>query len=370
MRGSLKLGSVSGISILVHWTFLLLIGYVAWQSRRGGGAGIAFNVGLVLVLFACVVLHELGHALTAKRFGIGTRDITLLPIGGVARLERIPTDPRQEFLIAIAGPAVNVVIASILFLAMWLLGVRPTMLGGGASMDTVSKSNFLGTLAGINVSLVVFNLLPAFPMDGGRVLRAALAYKLDYTTATRVAARIGQVMAALFLVAGLFLPSFVLMLIALFVFFGAQAELRSVALRSGIANIPVRDAMTTQFTALHEQDTLGEAADLLQAGSQKDFPVLDGERIAGILTQGDVLKALADKGRDARVADVMRRDCAPVDEMVPLSRVVERMQQVACPLVPVTRLGRLVGMLTLENVGEFLMVRSALRGGQPAIRPQ
>lgn len=225
MRGAWQLGRVAGIVVQVHWTFALLIGWVVLIHLQDGGsaADALRGVALTLAVFLCVVLHEFGHALTARRFGIGTRDITLLPIGGVARLDRMPSDPRQELLVAGAGPAVNVVLAL-------ALGAVLVLTGRYASMIDSARvgAGFLGQLLLINVVLVVFNLLPAFPMDGGRVLRALLALRWPYVQATRWAATVGQVIAVALGFAGVMLPSFILVLIALFVFSGARAEARMV----------------------------------------------------------------------------------------------------------------------------------------------
>jgi Zn-dependent protease/CBS domain-containing protein len=374
-RWSLKIGSVRGIGVYIHATFLMLIGYLIWANRSAAPADIALAILFVCAVFGCIVLHELGHAITAQRFGIQTRDITVLPIGGLARLERMPRDPRQELLIAIAGPAVNVVIAGLLFLMLAFIphgAPAPDAEEAPAAalgLTGLHGWGFLLTLAYTNAALVVFNLLPAFPMDGGRILRAGLAYKLGYARATRIAAGVGQVMAGLFLVAGL-MGNPMLVLIALFVFLGAQAEAQTEEVRWNINDLRVRDAMITDFLTLGIGSTLKDAADLLLAGSQQDFPVLDGERIAGVLARADLMRALATQGLSAPAAGVMRRDCAPVDESAPLPVVFDRMQQTTCPLVPVTRQGELVGMLTLENIGEFIMIRSALRGLPPPLRAE
>jgi Zn-dependent protease len=229
MRGAWQLGRVAGIVVQVHWTFLLLIAWVVlMHSRAGGAVGDALRgVALTLAVFACVVLHEFGHALTARRYGIGTRDITLLPIGGVARLARMPDDPRQELLVAAAGPAVNVVLAGAFAAVLELTGSHVPV-----TQVTLFGSRFLAQLMWINVALVVFNLLPAFPMDGGRVLRALLALRMPYLKATRWAATAGQTIAVALGFAGIMLPSPFLVLIALFVFSGARAEARLVELRS------------------------------------------------------------------------------------------------------------------------------------------
>jgi Zn-dependent protease len=377
MRWSLKIGSVRGIGIYIHATFLLLIVYLIWVNRRDQPAVIALTILFVCAVFACIVLHELGHALTAQRFGIRTRDITILPIGGVARLERMPRDPRQELLIAIAGPAVNVVIAIVLLAVLAVIGrgsaPPPPLVDGSANVlrDSLSGVGFIRTLAVTNIALVLFNLLPAFPMDGGRVLRAGLAYKLGYARATRIAASVGQLMAGLFFVGGL-MGNPMLFLIAVFVFIGAQAEAQAEEIQWNLSDVRVRDAMITDFLTLDAGSTLKDAADVLLAGSQQDFPVVEGTRLAGVLSRADLMRALASAGLSGSVADVMRRppECGPVDENVPLATAFDRMRQSSCPLFPVTRNGELVGMLTLENIGEFIMVRTALRGLPPPIRPQ
>jgi Zn-dependent protease/predicted transcriptional regulator len=364
MRGSLQIGTFAGIGVFIHWTFFLIFGYVAWVNWTAGASGILLASVFILALFFCVVLHEFGHALTARRYGIGTRDITLLPIGGVARLERMPEDPTQELLVALAGPAVNVVIALLLLAYMLATGTFPEQLSmppEPTMAALIQQWGFPFMLLYVNVFLVVFNMLPAFPMDGGRVLRALLGYRLNYARATRIAGATGQIMAVLFFFFGLVTVTPLLMLIAVFVFLGAQAETQLAELRWGLSGIPVRDAMITRFVNLSTDDSLGNAIDHLLDGSQQDFAVMDADRIVGVLSRSDMLTALATKGPATLVGDVMRRDCAAVDENEVLFRVFQRMQEKSCPIVPVTRRGQVVGMITLENVGELLMVRSALR---------
>lgn len=358
MKWSWKLGEVAGIGVYMHATFLLLIGWVVLSHWMEGASLAATLAGLafVLVLFGCVVLHEFGHALTAKKYGIKTRDITLLPIGGVARLERMPDIPIQELWVALAGPAVNVVIAAALFL--WLQvtsGLEPFGQLG------VAKGSFAGRLMVVNIFLVVFNMIPAFPMDGGRVLRALLATRMDYTRATNMAASLGQWIAFLFGFIGLFTNPF-LLFIALFVWIGAEQEASMVKMKSALGGIPVRRAMLTEFRTLAPRDLLARAVEFILTGSQQDFPVTDDGHVVGVLTRSDLLRALAQQGQGVLVADVMQREFQVVDSTEMLETAFARLEACECHTLPVTRNGQLVGLVTMENVGEFVMIQAALGG--------
>ena len=313
MSGSWRIGSIAGIGVFLHWTFLILLGWIVLTHFARGDdlVDAVHGVLFVLALFAIIVLHELGHALAARRYGIPTRDITLLPIGGVARLERMPEEPKQELVVALAGPAVNVVLAALCFAGIIAL-VGLARFGGAMedgiddlgfvleSHEEVAKLSeipligvdFLAKMLVVNVLLVAFNLLPAFPMDGGRVLRALLAMRMDYVRATQVAASIGQMMAVMFGFLGLFFNPF-LVFIALFVWMGASSEASMVQVRAGLHGIPVSHAMITSFESVSPDDPLGVAARHVIAGFQHDFPVQEGGRLAGILTTSDMLRGLA-----------------------------------------------------------------------------
>jgi Zn-dependent protease len=356
MKWSWKIGEYRGIGVYVHATFLLLIGFVVFShSLAGEGVGKTLEgVAFIVALFGCVVLHEFGHALTAARFGIKTRDITLLPIGGLARLERMPDDPRQELWVALAGPAVNLVIAVVLF--AWL---QFTAALAPLEQLTVTSGPFLERLMAVNVILVAFNMLPAFPMDGGRVLRAMLATRMEYTRATHLAASIGQGMALLFGFLGFFLNPF-LLFIALFVWIGAAQEASLVQIKSALGGIPVVRAMLTDFRTLSPRDTLATAIDEILAGSQQDFPVVDDGRVVGILTRQELLTGLARHGRDAPVAESMQRQFATVDGSEMLESAFQRLQTCECHTLPVMRNGALIGLMTMDNVGEFVAIQAAL----------
>jgi Zn-dependent protease/predicted transcriptional regulator len=356
MGWSLHLGRWLGTDVYLHFTFLLLLAFIGLsQGLIGGSLDAAFGGVLFFTgLFLCVLLHEFGHALAARRYGIATRDITLLPIGGLARLERMPEKPSQEFVVALAGPAVNVIIAFGLFVGL--------KLGGGwvplSSLSTIGGNTLERLFVG-NVFLVVFNLVPAFPMDGGRMLRALLAMRLNHARATRIAARIGQGIAVLFGFIGLF-GNPMLLLIAVFVWLGAAQEAVASELKSSISGARVHDAMLTEFKTLAPDDTLGEAARLLLASSQQDFPVVDRDAVVGILTHRELLGALRERGEHALVGEVMRREFALLGAADPLETALAPANVEKGLAMPVLADGRLIGLVTAENVGEFFMIRSAL----------
>jgi Zn-dependent protease/CBS domain-containing protein len=354
MSWSLPIFRVAGIQLRIHVTFLLLIGWLAFGYYAAGGSAVAASrVLFILLLFLCVVLHEFGHALAAKSFGINTPDITLLPIGGVARLERMPEEPKQELIIALAGPAVNVVIALGLLVAIdWR---------GAADNAVVDASTLPAKLLAINVMLVLFNMLPAFPMDGGRVLRALLATRLSYARATQIAASIGQGCAFVFGFIGLLWNPF-LLFIALFVYIGASQEAALAQMRDVSRRFPVSSAMVREFRSLPMTATLQEAVDALLATSQHDFPIVDENgSVAGVLTRHDLIAALRKDDPTIRVADVMRRDIPTVTTGTRFEEAFRIMQECNCPAVPVLdSMKRLVGLLTPENVSELMMVHSAL----------
>jgi Zn-dependent protease/predicted transcriptional regulator len=357
MRWSWKIGSFRGIKVYMHATFLLLVGFVVLSHRSAGASAqqTLEGVGFILALFACVVLHEFGHALMAARYGIRTRDITLLPIGGLARLEHMPDDPRQELWVALAGPAVNVVIAGLLFVAIRLTGVA-------APLDqlTVTGGPILERLLVVNIVLAAFNMLPAFPMDGGRVLRAMLATRMEYTRATQIAAHIGQAMALVFGFVGLF-HNPLLVFIALFVWIGATQEASMVQLKSSLAGIPVARAMTTHFERLAPRDPLSHAVEQTIAGSQQDFPVMEGGRVVGILTRQDLLAGLAQHGKDAPVEGSMQHEVRSVEASQMLEGALGCLREGACHAVTVMRNGELVGLVTMDGVGEFVAIQAATK---------
>ncbi|MDQ3393831.1 MAG: site-2 protease family protein [Bacteroidota bacterium] len=356
MNRSFNLGKIAGIKILMHWTFLLLLAWIIF-SEVGKGSDtetILITVIFVLSIFFCVVLHELGHSLTAKKFGIGTKKITLLPIGGVASLERMPEDPKQELLIAVAGPAVNVAIAVLL-----LFFVDFSQYQNAENIPTaITPSNFLMFLFSVNVILVVFNAIPAFPMDGGRILRAFLAMRMDRVRATNIAASLGKFFAIAFILLGLFY-NFFLIFIGIFVYFGAYAENTVVQHLELMKGFRVKDAMITNLSVLSPQDTIQDATQRLLAGSDIHFPVVDNGKVLGILTQERLINALQAKKHELTVVEVMEKDFESFDVNEKLTNVYAKSQRSKNFFSPVIQNDQLVGVINRENLNEFVMIRSA-----------
>ncbi len=361
MRWSVKIARVAGTEIRLHITFLLFLGWIGVAYYQAGGLEAALRgVAFITLLFSSVVLHELGHVAAARQFGIQTPDITLLPIGGVARLRRMPTKPLQEIAVALAGPAVNVLIAVLLVL---LAGARVTL--GGLLIPAGGAQTMWTRLATVNLWLVLFNLIPAFSMDGGLVLRALIALRTPYTRATRIAAGIGQVFAFLFGFLGLF-GNPMLIFIALFLYLGAAQEAAVASLKDVSEWLSVSDAMITDFSVLSSESTVAEAIKALLRTSQHEFPVLDGAgRVLGMLTRDDMIRALQTLGPDTRVVDVMRHDVPVVAQNASLQDAFETMQESDSPALPVVdSRRRLVGILTVENVGELMMIRTVARASR------
>ena len=356
MAWSFTIARIFGSEVRIHVTFFLLLLWIGVAHYQQGGMPAAISgVIFILALFACVVAHEFGHALMARRYGIRTPDITLLPIGGLARLERMPEKPRQEIAVALAGPAVNVVIAAVLIL----------VLGAGIDTDALQALenptvSFLARLASVNVFLVVFNLIPAFPMDGGRVLRAVLAMRYSRVHATQIAARIGQGLAFFFGFLGL-MGNPILIFIAIFVYLAATAEAQQTGLQDVARNIGVRDAMITRYEALGPQSTIGDAADALLRTTQHEFPVIDGGgHLRGVLTRNAMIAALSATGPATPVLDAMATNIPVIGLNSQLEKALQAMQAANAPAIGVVDADqRLVGYISPENIGELMMIRSA-----------
>lgn len=362
MPWSVTIGRLGETAIRIHVTFLLFLVWIWAAYYRSGGAQAAWEgVLFVALLFFCVLLHELGHVFAARHYGVKTPDITLWPFGGIANLERIPEKPSQELVVAIAGPAVNVVIALVLLVVLSL-----TLTGGDLKAEDLAKVEDPGTsmlvkLAGANIFLVLFNLIPAFPMDGGRVLRALLAMRMGFARATALAASIGQGLAIGLGLIGIFTNP-MLMIIGVFVFLAASGEAGQVQLREASRGHIVADAMITHFETLGPQSTVDDAAEALIRSTQKEFPVVDGAgHLRGVLTRDAMIRALKEQGPTTPVIEVMQHDIPTVEARSMLDAALKLITSAQVPAVGVLDApgGRLVGLLTPENVGELMMIHVA-----------
>ncbi|MDI4665067.1 site-2 protease family protein [Xanthobacter autotrophicus] len=369
MPWSLTIGRLGETAIRIHVTFLLFLVWIWAAYYRAGGSSAAWEgVLFVALLFGCVLLHELGHVFAARHYGVKTPDITLWPFGGIANLERIPEKPSQELVVAIAGPLVNVVIALVL-----LIVLNMSLGGTDITAETLAKiedprTSILVKLAGANIFLVVFNLIPAFPMDGGRVLRALLAMNMGYSKATATAASIGQGLAIGMGLLGIFTNP-MLMIIGVFVFLAASGEAGQAQLKEASRGLLVSDAMITHFETLGPQSTVDDAADALIRSTQKEFPVVDGAgHLRGVLTRDAMIRAMKDQGPQTAVIEVMQADVPVVEARSKLDAALKLIISARAPAVGVVDAGgKLVGLLTPENVGELMMLHAARpeRGAHP-----
>lgn len=360
MSWSLSIGKVAGTVVRIHITFLIFLVWIFAASYATDGAATALNtLAFMLLLFLCVLLHEFGHIFTARAFGVPTPYVTLLPIGGVAQLERIPEEPWEEFLIAIAGPMVNVVIA-ILLVVFAGAQINPSVAGAVES----TKIAMVDRLAMVNLFLALFNLIPAFPMDGGRVLRALLASRMGYVRATGVAASIGQFVAFALGFIGL-MANPVLIFIAIFVYLAASSEAHMVSLRAVSRGVPVSHAMMTQFATLSPDAHIDEAVQTLLQTSQGEFPVVDeAGKPVGLLDRGALIRALKTLGPDARIGDAMTPDIPAIGHRATLEQAFKLLQDKQAPAVLVTDgSGRLAGLITGETIAEMMMLQEAMPNG-------
>jgi Zn-dependent protease/CBS domain-containing protein len=344
-----NLGHIAGIELRVHLTLVLLLVWIAASyAVQGSSLGeSALGIALVVALFAVIVVHELGHALVARRYGIKTRDIMLLPIGGIASLERMPERPQQELAVALVGPVINLALAGLIWLGIQLAG------GSTAVSEATTIRGALATqLLWINVVLAIFNLIPAFPMDGGRALRALLAIWLGREKATDIAAGLGKVCAVVMGIAGVFFNPF-LILIAAVVWFGASQERALVHLRHALAGVPVSAAMLRRVGAVSPEQRLEDAATLMVSGGQNQVPVIDHGRPVGVLTRGDVASGLARSGPDARVATAPTHEVVTVEPGDPLDRVLDRLRETPDAVAVVVDHGEAVGMVTAETLASY-----------------
>ncbi len=351
MRWSFTIGTIFGIPIRLHVTFLLLLAWIGFNTSSSGNQGGLPGIFHVVLVFFCVLLHELGHSLMARRYGVGVESITLLPIGGMAAMKTLPDSARAEFLIALAGPAVSLSLGT-----AFLVGTYHQY--GTDFWNSLAKSAIATPLivemSIINLALGIFNLVPAFPMDGGRILRAVLWSRQGFEPATQIAVKIGQGLAV-----GLFLMTLFgyfnswLGLIAIFIYFGAESEKRSAAWRTTIADALVADVMQARVQTVHPDETIDEVFHRMMESTQDHFPVVAGDETVGLLTRRTIVTAMQDHQMDRRVSQLMSLEihyCSPLD---PLAQIVQLMDQRNLPCVLVLHDDKIAGLITSRQVWRY-----------------
>ncbi len=360
MRGVLNLGKLFKVTIEIHWTFIFILAWIVFLELKSGGTlyNAVMSIVFILLLFVCVVMHEFGHILTARKFGVHTKKITLLPIGGVASMDTIPENPRQELLIALAGPVVNIGIAMILLLFVpvsFFFDQDPNQLEN--TLSHVTTQNLLIYLFSANIALAVFNFIPAFPMDGGRVLRAILAMKMDRVSATNIASGIGQFLALVFVIVGILYNPF-LIIIGLFIYFGAYGENKMVRQLALLKGHKIGEAMLTNISILKPEDTIAHVIDLLLSGTEKNFVVVQNSDITGLLYHKDIIKN--SKNKNLLVKDIMSKSFKSIDLHADLKDIFKLINTGKSDFFAVTNNDKLAGAIDLTNLTEFMLIQSNL----------
>lgn len=355
MKGTLRLARIKGIQVTIHWTFVLLLAWIVLQNVKSGLAvgPVMWTIIFVLGIFVCVILHELGHALMAMQFGIHTRDITLYPIGGVARLESMPRKPKEELLVALAGPAVNLVIALILYPFIDFKSIASE-----EALAQIGPANFMFAFAVVNIWLALFNLVPAFPMDGGRVLRAFLSFWMDRPLATKSAAMLGQLIAIGFIFLGFYVNPF-LIFIGLFIILGAQSESNYAQAEALMEGHTVSDLTMHEMPLIAPETTVAQLVSEVLNSQKKNFVVWDGHNALGIVTQLDAIKALGDRGEQALVHEFMQTDILYLPATMPVTDAIVKMQSSGRTVALVREADQVVGMVDNDNLVEFILIQRA-----------
>lgn len=361
MHWSLSLGKIFGIRVKVHWTFFLLIAWVVLVGYTEGDDSLTILLTslYVLSIFVCIVFHELGHALMARRFDVPTKKITLLPIGGVASLQRIPENPKQELLVAIAGPLVNIAIAIIIFPFLGPLESYIPKEGASQALASISAHNFWFALFSINLLLVLFNLIPAFPMDGGRMLRAGLAMNMSRPKATHIATSIGQFLAVVFFFAGLFLNPF-LLLIGVFVFFGARGEDMMVQQYEVLRDHYAEEAMITDLHTFEQDADLKSVMKHIISTGDDAFLVVDSGETKGWITREQLIQEIREHHENKRLEEIIHNHYITIQPKEKLSKVMEIMKSNQQNIYPVMKENQLMGILSPASLRRFIAVQSAL----------
>jgi Zn-dependent protease/predicted transcriptional regulator len=361
MRGAVKILDFKDIHIFVHWTFLLIVGWVILANARWGVniEPMFWSLLFIGAVFASVALHELGHALTAAHFGIKAKNIVLLPIGGTASIEKFPDNPRQELSISIAGPLVNLVIA----ILIWLIFSPGTSFWSVPEDTSITHGHdFIYNLKVVNLGLALFNLIPAFPMDGGRILRALLGFKLNYIRATSIASNIGRSIAVIFIGLGIWMVNPFLPLIGLFIILSAGTEEYYLRLRSLVKGIKLNEVLMYNYNSLQANMTVQEAANMLEANHAKYFVLLDGANPVGIINRLEIMKAVAEMKYSELLKNLIQKELLYFEANKDVEGVLEKLASNDERIFPVMQNSHLIGVVNLNHIIEYLLLH---RTGTP-----
>lgn len=358
MRGALKILTVRDINVSIHWTFLFLVGWVVLVNARFGNSvpELGWSIIFVLALFACIALHELGHALMASRYGIKAKNVVLLPIGGVASIEKFPGNPKQELMISLAGPFVNIAIAALLlpfiqpYTPFWEYRTGASITHG---------HDLLYNLQVANVALALFNLIPAFPLDGGRVLRALLGFKINYVRATAIAASIGKIIALGFVAAGIVFTNFLLPLVGIFIIFSAGTEEYYLRLKSLVKDLRLKEILMYDYNSLQSKTTVKEAASVLMNNHSKYYVVMEGAKPVGSINRMEIIKAIAEKNYDEPIGNLVRKELTYFDSDQPVDTVLEKLADNDERIYPVMDHQQFAGVINFNHIIEYLLIHKA-----------
>jgi len=358
MRGSIKILSIRGINLYMHWTLFLLAGWVAIVNGQLGNDifQLFWSILFLLAVFACIALHELGHALMARRFGIKAHDIVLLPIGGIASIEKFPDNPRQELLISMAGPLVNIFIAVIIYL---ILPDGTSLMRSPANFGSSAATTSLADLGTVNIALAVFNLIPAFPMDGGRILRALLGFRLNYIQATTIAANIGKLFAILFIVAGILFINLFLPLIGIFIFLAAGTEEYYLRLKSLAKNVKLSEVVMYEYNGLQAGMLVQEAANILMTNHSKYFLLMEANAPVGVLNRLVIVKAMAEKRYGKTLKELSYEKPEYLNANDAVEDVLEKLARNDERIFPVMDHAHFTGVVSLNHIIEYLLIHKA-----------
>jgi len=366
MRGSYKILTIRGISIDIHWTFLLLVGWVILVNTSAGNnvEQISWSLIFLLAVFACIALHELGHALVAARFGIQAKQIVLLPIGGIASIEKFPDNPRQELAISVAGPLVNIIIAGLLR----LLIPNYYFAENQSHMTIMHGHDLIYNLCIVNITLAVFNLIPAFPMDGGRILRALLGFKMNYIQATTIAATVGKVIAILFIAAGIVLINPILPAIGIFIIFSAGAEEYYLRLKSLVKGIKLNEVLMHDFNSMQANMPVQEASNVLNSNHSKFFILMEGAAPVGTINRMEIIKAIADMKYNTPLKNLVREKLEYLNGDKEIDTVLEKLAGNDERIFPVMDNNQIIGVVNLNHIIEYLLLNRVNTKEYPRIR--